>query len=141
MKSTTLYLLAADLLLITHTLFVAFVVVGLVLVICGKFLSWSWVRNPWFRLAHLAAIGVVVLQSWLGVICPLTIWEMTLRAKAGDSIYAGSFIAHWLGELIYYQAPAWVFVVAYTVFAALVIASWVWVRPRPFRNNRNMHVP
>ena len=141
MKSTTLYLLAADLLLITHTLFVVFVIAGLVLVITGKFLSWSWVRNPWFRIAHLAAIGVVVLQSWLGVICPLTIWEMTLRAKAGDSTYAGSFIAHWLGELIYYQAPAWVFVVAYTLFAALVVASWVWVRPRPFRNDADKQVP
>ena len=134
MTLTTLYLLAADLLLITHTLFVVFVIAGLLLVITGKFLSWSWVKNPWFRIAHLAAIGIVVLQSWLGVICPLTTWEMALRAKAGDSTYAGSFIAHWLAELIYYQAPAWVFVVAYTLFAALVIASWVWVRPRPFRN-------
>lgn len=133
MTSTTSYLIAADALLVVHTLFIAFVVFGLILILTGGALGWSWVRNPWFRLGHLTAIAVVVLQSWIGVICPLTTWEMALRAKAGDATYAGSFVAHWLGQLIYYQAPAWVFAVAYTAFGLLVVASWFWVRPRPFR--------
>ena len=34
--------------------------------------------------------------AWIGMICPLTTWEMALRAKAGDATYSGSFIAHWL---------------------------------------------
>lgn len=128
----TLYLLAADALLVTHVLFVAFVVFGLLLILIGKVLSWSWVRNPRFRLNHLIAIGIVVLQSWFGMICPLTTWEMALRAKAGDTVYAGTFISHWLDKLLYYQAPAWVFVLAYTAFGLAVLASWFWVRPRPF---------
>lgn len=126
------YLLAADLLLFAHVLFVAFVVIGLVLILIGKFLAWSWVRNPWFRIAHLAAIGVVVLQSWAGVICPLTTWEMALRERAGDIVYTGSFISHWMASILYFHAPAWVFAVSYTAFAAAVIASWFWVRPRRF---------
>jgi hypothetical protein len=108
------------------------VVVGLLLILAGKPLAWSWVRNPWFRLAHLLAIGVVVVQSWLGQVCPLTRWEMALRAKAGDATYAGSFIAHWVEKLLYYQAPSWVFAACYTAFGALVLASWFWVRPRRF---------
>jgi len=125
-----LYLLAADLLLFGHALFVAFVVFGLALILAGGMLDWAWVRNRWFRIAHLAAIGIVVLQSWLGMICPLTIWEMALRERAGSDTYAGSFIAHWLDTLLYYQAPAWVFAVCYTAFAALVVASWFWIPPR-----------
>lgn len=132
MEADQLYRLAADLLLLTHALFVAFVVLGLVVVLLGKWSNWSWVRNPYFRIAHLAAIGVVVVQSWIGVICPLTIWEMALRERAGDAVYAGSFIANWLDKLLYYQAPAWAFVVCYTLFAALVVVTWFWVRPRPF---------
>ena len=123
-------LLAADLLLVLHASFVAFVIFGLVLIIAGRFLSWSWVRNRWFRIVHVACIGIVVVQSWFGVICPLTTWEMALRSKAGDTTYEGSFISHWLGELLYYEAPAWVFVLAYTAFGALVLISWFWVRPR-----------
>ena len=132
METGFLYLLAADLLLIGHVLFVAFVVFGLVLILVGKPLDWAWVRNPWFRLAHLAAIGIVALQSWLGVICPLTKLEMTLRVRADGVVYSGSFISHWLDSLLYYQAPAWVFTVCYTVFAALVVISWFWMRPRRF---------
>ena len=129
------YLLAADAVLMLHVLFVVFVVVGLVLILAGRLMSWDWVRNWWFRVIHLAAIGVVVLQSWLGAICPLTKLEMLLRNKAGDSTYAGSFVSHGLEAILYYRAPAWVFAASYTVFAAVVVASWVWVRPHRRRRN------
>ena len=102
---------------------------GLVLILAGKLLEWAWVRNWWFRISHLAAIGVVVLQAWLGQVCPLTTLEMWLRREAGDATYTGAFIAHWLEAILYYQAPAWVFTVAYTAFGAIVILSWFWVRP------------
>ena len=129
MDDNYLYLLAADAILALHVLFVVFVVCGLILIFVGKFRNWTWVRNFWFRLAHLGAIAIVVLQSWLGVICPLTIWEMELRDRAGDSVYSGSFIAHWLQTLLYYSAPEWVFIVAYSLFGGLVVASWIWIRP------------
>ena len=131
--------LAADLLLIGHVLFVLFVVLGFVLILVGKPLHWRWVRNPWFRLAHVAAIGVVALQSWAGVICPLTTWEMALRARAGEGAYSGTFISHWLETLLYYRAPAWVFTLCYTMFALAVIACWFWIRPRPFRKPPASH--
>ncbi|MDA1077192.1 MAG: DUF2784 domain-containing protein [Proteobacteria bacterium] len=127
-----LYLLAADLILVTHVLFVAFVVVGLIFILLGRLKGWFWVRNPWFRLAHLAGIGVVVVQAWLGAICPLTVWEMELRHKAGEVSYSGTFLSHWLEAILYYQMPEWVFVVCYSAFGSLVVASWFWVRPRPF---------
>jgi hypothetical protein len=137
MDSDSWFLLAADLLLVTHVLFVAFVVVGLALILLGKLRRWSWVRNPWFRIAHLCAIGIVVLQAWVGIICPLTTWEMALRERAGGAVYSGSFIAHWLDRILYYRAPPWVFGVIYTLFGAIVIASWFWVRPRTFGSGRN----
>lgn len=130
MTDETLYLLAADALLVTHTLFVLFIVLGLLCVYVGHFLGWDWVRNRWFRVLHLAGIAVVVVQSWAGVICPLTTWEMALRARAGAETYAGSFIQHWLHAILYYTAPEWVFVLIYTVFGGLVVASWWLVRPR-----------
>ena len=136
MESNFPYLLAADLLLFMHVLFVAFVIFGLVLILAGKLLGWAWVRNPFFRVAHLVAIGVVTLQSWLGIICPLTTWEMQLRERAGDITYSGTFISHWLAALLYYRAPEWVFAVCYTLFALAVIASWILVRPRRFDEKR-----
>ncbi|MBE0463715.1 MAG: DUF2784 domain-containing protein [Halomonadaceae bacterium] len=125
----SLLLLLADTILVVHVLFVAFVVLGLLAIYAGYFLRWQWVRNKTFRILHLSAIGYVVMQSWLGVVCPLTTWEMALRAEAGTATYAGSFIQHWLQHLLYYTAPEWVFVVVYTLFGSLVAASWLVVRP------------
>ena len=130
MDTSTLYLLAADITLFLHASFVAFVVIGLILIFVGNAAAWQWVRSPWFRWAHLAAISIVVVQSWLGVICPLTTLEMALRSRAGDSVYPGAFMAHWLETILYYDAPEWVFAVCYTAFAALVVASWFCVPPR-----------
>lgn len=124
------YLIAADAVLLLHVLFVAFVVVGLLLIVLGGVLSWRWVRSRTFRVLHLAAIGVVVAQAWVGMICPLTTIEMWLRSRAGDAVYQGSFISHWLESILYYQAPAWVFAVGYTAFGVVVAASWFLVRPR-----------
>ncbi|HEY5622225.1 MAG TPA: DUF2784 domain-containing protein, partial [Gammaproteobacteria bacterium] len=81
----------------------------------------------------LLAILVVVIQSWFGVICPLTTFEMALRSRAGEAVYSGSFMSHWLETILYYQAPSWAFAVCYTVFGAMVAGSWFWVPPRPLR--------
>jgi hypothetical protein len=132
---TSAYSRVADFVLITHVAFVLFVVVGLLLILCGGFLGWHWIRNPWFRALHLAGIGLVVVQAWLGVVCPLTTLEMYLREKAGDQTYSGSFIAHWLQKLLYYEAPPWVFILCYTLFGVAVLGSWLRFRPRSFRRN------
>ena len=130
--SPVLYRMVADAVLLLHVVFVSFVIFGLVLVVAGGVLKWHWVRNPWFRLCHLLAIFVVVIQSWLGIICPLTTFEMMLRSRAGDAVYPGSFVAHWLEAILYYQAPGWVFAAIYTLFGAVVVGSWFWIRPRRF---------
>ena len=124
MREELPYLLLADAVLALHFILVAFVVGGLMLILVGNLRGWRWVNGWWFRLAHLAAIGVVVAQAWLGATCPLTTLEMWLRAQAGADTYRGSFIAHWLQLLIYYEAPLWVFTAAYTLFGLLVVATW-----------------
>jgi hypothetical protein len=129
------YRIFADIVLITHVAFVSFVVFGLILILCGGVFDWRWIRNPWFRTMHLAGIALVVFQVWLGIICPLTTLEMHLREKAGDSIYGGTFVAHWLRKLLFYQAPPWLFVFCYTVFGLAIVVSWIKFRPRPFGSN------
>ena len=133
MDSSTLYLVAADAVLLLHILFVAFVVLGLLLIFIGNARGWSWVCNPWFRLAHLIAISVVVILSWFGIICPLTTIEMELRLQGGGAVYPGSFISHWLETLLYYRLPTWVFIVCYMIFGTIVAASWFWIPPRRFK--------
>jgi len=81
------------------------VVGGLLLIVGGNLLCWSWVNRWWFRAIHLLAISVVVLESWLGIECPLTTLENWLRLQAGQGVYQGSFIQHWVHSVMFYQAP------------------------------------
>ena len=119
--------LLADFVLAMHFAIVLFVVGGLVLIIVGNLFGWRWVNALWFRLLHLAVIAIVAAEAWLGITCPLTTLEMWLRAQSGAGVvanYSESFIGHWLQRLLFYSAPPWGFVLAYTVFGALVVAVW-----------------
>ena len=119
--------LLANTVLILHFAIVLFVVGGLVLIIVGNLSGWRWVNALWLRLLHVAAILIVVAESWLGITCPLTTLEIWLRAQSGSGMaanYNESFIGHWLQRLLFYSAPPWVFVLAYTVFGAFVVAVW-----------------
>lgn len=114
----------ADIVLATHCAVVLFVIGGLAAIVLGNVYGWPFVNAWWFRVAHLAAIGVVVAQAWLGIVCPLTTLESWLRMRAGETAYETSFIEHWLTRLLFYEAPAWVFTAAYTVFGSAVVMAW-----------------
>ena len=129
---------AADIVLALHVLLVGFVVGGLVLVVLGNVRGWRWVNNLWFRIAHLAAIVVVVAESWLEIVCPLTTFEMWLRAQSGGVGYSGGFVEYWLQRLLYYDAPASVFVLVYTAFGLAVAATW-WYFPPTAARGRTHH--
>lgn len=116
----------ADVVLVIHFAFVLFVVGGLVAVWIGAAAGWRWVRNFWFRIAHLAAIVFVAGEALLGIWCPLTIWEARLRGMDAEK----SFVAQWVHRLLFYDFPGWVFTIVYVLFALVVAASWWWIRPR-----------
>lgn len=130
-----LFGLLADLVLVLHALYVGFVVLGFGLILAGLARGWTWVGNPVFRYAHLAAIGIVVLQVWVGMECPLTTLESALRLRAGDAGYGTSFIQHWLYRLLYYRADTWVFGVVYSLFGAAVALVW-WFAPPVRRQSK-----
>lgn len=120
----------ADLVLVAHAAYVLFVVGGQTLIVVGWIRGWEWTRYRVFRLLHLAAIGLVMLEAWLGINCPLTTLENFLRVQAGVVTYENSFIAHWLRWVIFYAAPEWIFALIYTVFMTLVILTWLAYPPR-----------
>lgn len=130
------YQLLADLVLTLHSAIVAFVVGGLVLIVVGNLRHWRWVNRLWFRLLHFAAIAIVIAETWLDFTCPLTTLEMWLRARGRAPTYGGSFVEHWLQRLLYYDLPPWVFLVAYSLFGLLVLATWLYYPPDFGRNGR-----
>lgn len=118
--------MAALSILLVHLAVIAFNVAGCVLIPIGAWLRWRWVREFWWRLAHLASLAVVALQALLGRACFLTIWQGDLSGRS----HVQPLIAGWIDRLVYWPLPLWVFALAYVVVFAYVVALWVWVRPR-----------
>ena len=117
------YLMLADLVFLLHAGVVLFNAGGLLLILTGGPLGWTWVRHRGFRLAHVALMTLVTTEAVLGMACPLTVLEDWLRGVATEQ----SFVQRWVSALIYWNAPPWVFAVLYSVVLFAVIAAWfVW---------------
>jgi len=76
---------------LVHMAFVAFVVVGGVLVL-------RWPRLAWVHVPAAAWGALIALGGW---ICPLTPLENRLRVLAGDTPYATGFLEHYLLPVLY----------------------------------------
>ena len=83
--------LLADATVAFHLAFIAFVVLGGLLVL----------RKPRVAWLHLPAVAWVVWLELTGAICPLTPLENALRLRAGEAGYEGGFIDHYLMPVIY----------------------------------------
>jgi hypothetical protein len=128
------YSFLADAIVVVHLAYVSFIVVGLVLILLGAALRWSWIRNAWFRWSHLVAIVIVALEALAGIACPLTVWEDELRRLAGQDAKAGTFIERWVHPIMFFELPPQVFTTIYVLFALLVLAT-LWLVP-PGRGRR-----
>jgi hypothetical protein len=123
--------LAADAIVIFHFCYVMFAVGGEVIVLLGWLLHWRWVRNLSFRIVHLASIGVVAMESLIGVLCPLTEWEHSLRLLAGQTVEEEiPLMVRLVRRIIFYDFPTWVFTLTYVLFTLLVAATFFLVPPR-----------
>jgi hypothetical protein len=134
-----MYGLLADLMVAVHVGYVVYVLVGEVLILAGRWRGWGWVRNFWFRATHLLAIGVVVFEEFVGLRCPLTVWEEWLRVRAGEPVTGETFVGRLLHSLLFYDAQPWVFTVGYAATGLVVLATLLVSPPRlPFaaRNAR-----
>jgi hypothetical protein len=112
--------------LTVHLCVAAFIVIGLAAIVSFRIHRWRWTRNLRFRALHLLAVGIVALESTLGIACPLTVWEDALRGTDPEQ----GFIQRWVHRLLFYDLPAWVFTTAYLAVAAATIAAWVMIPPQ-----------
>jgi hypothetical protein len=133
---TMWYGLLADVVVAIHVAYVSYVVVGQLAIFAGVALRWQWIRNFWFRVTHLVAIGIVAFEAILNITCPLTVLENDLRTLAGQPISGESFMGRLLHRLIFFTAPQWVFTSLYIAFTLLVLATFLLAPPRRRLRNK-----
>jgi Protein of Unknown function (DUF2784) len=80
--------LLAALIAVVHGAAVAFM-------LTGSLLALRWPRVLWL---HVPVSLAILALHLTGSDCPLTSWELALRAAAGEPGYRGGFIGHYLTE-------------------------------------------
>jgi hypothetical protein len=125
------YRLLADLVLILHAAFVAFVMLGALLVL-------RWPRVAWVHVP-VALWGAGI--EFLGGICPLTPLENHWRRLAGQLGYPGGFVEHYVVAVLYPDGlTRRVQVVLGVLVLAINVSIYAWVlwrlRSRRFGGRR-----
>ncbi len=115
----------ADAILLIHAFVVAFIVGGAIYIWIGVWRGWAGIRSPLFRYVHIGAMLFVTAETVMGLVCPLTLWEQELRGEYSET----GFVADWVGRMIYYDLPGWVFSTAYVAFAGALIVTLILVPP------------
>lgn len=144
--AVNIYAFLADAISAVHLVYVSFVVFGQLVIMIGWPLGWRWIRNPWFRMLHLAMILVVAVEAVVDYECPLTTWEFELRRLAEPELLEHvqpadlqdrSFVGRLVGSLMFFDEK-WgdVLTYSYYVVAGIVLATLFLVPPR-FRKSHS----
>jgi hypothetical protein len=119
----------AAVILTVHLAVIAFNVFGLVATPIGAWRGWSWVREPIWRLAHVACLAIVAVQALAGRACFLTLWQ----DEASGAAERTPLIMGFVNRLLFWRLPMWVFAAAYAAIFAYALALLWWV---PLRRRR-----
>jgi hypothetical protein len=116
------YAIAADIVIVMHVLWIAFVILG--------FPVFLWLNSARWRLIHLAAVIWMVLMQLTRSICPLTHLEAWLKSEGqGAEVYSGKFIIETMERLIYVDNVTLEKITYATgVYLTLIVLSF-WFRP------------
>jgi hypothetical protein len=124
----------ADAIVVSHFVWIFYVVIGQLFILLGIALGWRWIRNFWFRFTHLTMMLLVAVETLFAIDCPLTIWEKRLRGFSNYETLryteADGFIAQWFGRMVFcdVSTSAWPYIISYLTFTMLVVWSF-WKAP------------
>ena len=110
----------ADTVLFFHLVIVIFVTFGFILVPVGYKFNWKWTVNAKLRIFHLGLILLITMDTILGITCPLTFIENSLR----EFYISDTFVRHWLKQLIYWDFPTIFFMFLYSACLCWTVLMW-----------------
>ena len=110
----------AGALLLVHFSLAAFITLGFIIIPIGHKLGWNWIKNRNFRLLHFSLMGVITVETIVGLTCPLTVLENMFR----DVDYSASFMSYWIAQILYWDLPNHVFVTLYSLCLWWVSILW-----------------
>jgi hypothetical protein len=114
-----LYTILADIVVVIHFLWIVFLIFG----------GLPGTRNRAVRIFHVSGLVFAFVIQVTGWYCPLTDLEVWLRSRrAGGVAYRGSFIIHYIEQLVYVEIPHRGIIVLTVMLCAF--NGWLYLRKR-----------
>jgi hypothetical protein len=117
------YQLLADGVVVLHLLFILFVLMGGIIAFARPKIIW----------VHIPCVLWAIIIELTGIICPLTPLENELRSRAGQGMYSGDFVIHYIEPMIYLEGLTRQLQIILGVMVALVnmiMYSWIYFRKK-----------
>jgi len=119
-----------NLVIVVHLAYFVFVVGGFFCILIGARLGWKWIRNPWFRIAHLLSVFIVLVEDRLAVNCTLNVLESSLRSPGGEAAQAPAEPISVLDQLLHHTISERVLDALYWTLGPLLVLLLFLVRPK-----------
>ena len=103
-----------------HFMLAAFMVAGFLVIPIGYKFCWSWVQHRYLRICHASIMGFIAVETIVGLTCPLTILEHSLRGNSPPQ----SFVGHWIQRILYWDLPHEIFIALYFICFVWVMVLW-----------------
>jgi hypothetical protein len=118
----------ADVVRLLHVAWIGFVLTGFFWTLAAFLFHRRFFDYFWFRTVHLLAAVSATLLPILGLYCPLTFLEFSLRVDL-DTFPTGGFILYYLGKLLGNPAGLALFIRAATWTILLTTLAVYLLRP------------
>ena len=132
--------LMANVVAAAHIGYFLFVVGGVVAIVIGAVKRSEWIRSPWFRLAHLAAVYIVIIEDVFNIACPLNTIEWKFRSASDSVGEASSTAGRFLDYLLRQTIPGDVLHAMYWTLG-VIVPILLLVVPLRFRTDHRIGKP
>jgi hypothetical protein len=113
-----------------HLAYALFVILGTIAILVGAGLGWTWIRSFPFRVLHIAAVYIVLLEEVFGIQCPLNVLAWELRSASGGPAEATEGFGGLLDGLLFRTIPGWALDVLYWSLGVGLLVLLFVVPPR-----------
>ncbi len=125
-----MYRIIADMLIVIHFIWIVFMIwVFLKTIISVIKKNYKFLNNVIIRTLHLLGIFLVAIFIIIDKPCPITIWENKFRMLAGETVYKGSFIVHYIEKLVYPDVPPYIVEIPSILIGLITVIFYIFIFP------------
>ena len=115
----------SEIVLLFHFTIFLFMISSFFFIPFGYYKNWKWVKNKNYRLTHLFLMGIILIETILGFMCPLTILENFLR----NGTKVNNKFTEIIHLIMYWDLPSYQFIILYLLSLLYLIFLWCFFKP------------